>query len=336
MKEFYYIVIFILTINVAYSQEKLSKEEQARREKNIQAGNPFAEFGYDAKVATLSNGKYLEFHDLDSIVTIGTVRFHVEKEQIVGSIQIDSLNPDAQPIGDVAGRWIAIDPLSEEFSNWSPYTMSFNNPIQFVDPDGRAADDWRNALGQLVYDPKANGGKGDYTKYATKDDKLYGDELRYSGPTGKAQFDFLVSSESQDIQVEFLPTDTTTGGFGYFFGKTTNDVKTDENGLVTEVSNTKIQIFKGTAETYVNDINNGTVNPNVDKSKYQIEDEKTIKNNNLTAKDVITATFGHEIGHTTKNNAALSKAQEKNPSGVADPEMHPQKINSQILKDLAN
>jgi len=109
-----------------------------RREKNIQAGNPFAQFGYKAKIATLSKGKYLEFHDLDSIVTIGTVRWHVYKNEIVGRIVQDSINPDAQPIGDRAGRWMSPDPLSEEFSSWSPYSFSFNSPIVFKDPDGRA------------------------------------------------------------------------------------------------------------------------------------------------------------------------------------------------------
>jgi len=142
-KKIYYLFIFIFSFSVLSAQEKLSKEEKARREKNIQAGNPFAQFGYKAKIATLSKGKYLEFHDLDSIVTIGTVRWHVYKNEIVGRIVQDSINPDAQPIGDRVGRWMSPDPLSEEFSSWSPYTMSFNNPIQFVDPDGRAPDDWR-------------------------------------------------------------------------------------------------------------------------------------------------------------------------------------------------
>lgn len=123
------------------AQEKLSKEEKSRREKNIQAGNPFAQFGYKARIATLSNGKYLEFHDLDSIVTIGTVRWHVYKNEIVGRIVQDSLNPDAQPIGDRAGRWISPDPLSEEFPNWSPYNMCMDNPMRLVDFDGRAPTD---------------------------------------------------------------------------------------------------------------------------------------------------------------------------------------------------
>ena len=141
MKKIYYLFIFIFSFSVLSAQEKLSKEEKARREKNIQAGNPFAQFGYKAKIATLSKGKYLEFHDLDSIVTIGTVRWHVYKNEIVGRLVQDSLNPDAQPIGDRVGRWISPDPLSEEFPSWSPYTMSFNNPIRFVDPDGMAPTD---------------------------------------------------------------------------------------------------------------------------------------------------------------------------------------------------
>ncbi|OAE90425.1 hypothetical protein SU65_11840 [Flavobacterium psychrophilum] len=119
------------------AQEKLTKEEKARREKNIQAGNPFAKYGYKAKVATLSKGKYLEFHDLDSIVTIGTSRWHVDNKKIVGDIVIDSLNVDAQPIGDAPGMWMSPDPLSEEFPSYSPYTYAMNNPVNMVDPDGR-------------------------------------------------------------------------------------------------------------------------------------------------------------------------------------------------------
>ena len=139
MNKYYYFIILLLSFSVLSAQEKLSKEEKERREKNIQAGNPFAQFGYKAKIATLSKGKYLEFHDLDSIVTIGTVRWHVYKNKIIGHLVQDSLNLDSQPIGDRTGRWISPDPLSEEFPSWSPYTMCFDNPIKYKDPDGRAA-----------------------------------------------------------------------------------------------------------------------------------------------------------------------------------------------------
>ena len=139
MKNYYFLLLCFLTFNMLSAQETLSKEEQARREKNIQAGNPFAKFGYKAKVATLSKGKYLEVHDLDSIVTIGSIRYHVDNKQIVGNIVIDTTDMYARPIGDTPSRWLSPDPLSEEFPDWSPYTMCYDNPVKFVDPDGRAA-----------------------------------------------------------------------------------------------------------------------------------------------------------------------------------------------------
>lgn len=39
------------------------------------------------------------------------------------------------------GKWMSIDPLAEDFVDLSPYNFSYNNPLRFLDIDGRSADD---------------------------------------------------------------------------------------------------------------------------------------------------------------------------------------------------
>ena len=47
-------------------------------------------------------------------------------------------------------RWKNLDKFSDKFYPWSPYNYTLNNPIRFIDPDGRLTTDFYNLKGILV------------------------------------------------------------------------------------------------------------------------------------------------------------------------------------------
>jgi len=143
MKKLTLLLIMLFSVGFLYSQEneKLSEKEKVRRQHNIDIGNPFARFGYKPKIATLSKGKYLEFHDRDSIVKIGSFTYNTKQRKITGYTDIDTVRSEATLRPELISRWFSPDPLSSEFPSWSPYNFTNCNPIRFIDPDGRAAED---------------------------------------------------------------------------------------------------------------------------------------------------------------------------------------------------
>ena len=72
---------------------------------------------------------------MDSIQQIGAVLINTNTMKLVGFSKKDSLNP--MPDAQLISRWISPDPLSEEYWSISPYAYVANNPIKFIDPNGK-------------------------------------------------------------------------------------------------------------------------------------------------------------------------------------------------------
>lgn len=106
---------------------------------DAQKYNPFKSIGKKEKIVTLSKGKYVEVFDYDTIQRIGTVLYNTKTKKIVRLLDVDKAYKDASD-NTVSNRWYGIDPLSEKYYSYSPYTFALNNPVLFNDPDGRDVD----------------------------------------------------------------------------------------------------------------------------------------------------------------------------------------------------
>jgi hypothetical protein len=103
--------------------------------------NPWKKYGYTPpKALTLSDGKYQEFFDADTIVQIGSVLFNTVTNEVVAFIKYDTTYSEATLEPHVISRWLSPDPLAQERPSWTPYNFCSNNPINRIDPDGRLDD----------------------------------------------------------------------------------------------------------------------------------------------------------------------------------------------------
>lgn len=98
---------------------------------------PYEELGIKVKVLTLSNGKYQESFPNDTLQRIGSVMFNRVTGEVVSMVERDTLYGEYDLRPEVSSRWISPDPLAEKFPGWSPYNYTYNNPVMYVDPDGK-------------------------------------------------------------------------------------------------------------------------------------------------------------------------------------------------------
>lgn len=96
--------------------------------------NPFSKLGYNKKVMyTSSKGEFEEFHDNSDVVEIGSVYFNTKTNKVVGNINKENEKMEVAS----ATSAMSVDPLCEKYYWISPYAFCLNNPVRFIDPDGR-------------------------------------------------------------------------------------------------------------------------------------------------------------------------------------------------------
>ncbi len=99
------------------------------------AQNPFESIGKKSKpMLTLSDGRYIEYFDNDSVRQIGSAMVNVYTEQIVAFV--DRKEQAKKIHAQTSSRFLSVDPLAREYPYYTPYQYAGNTPIQAIDLDG--------------------------------------------------------------------------------------------------------------------------------------------------------------------------------------------------------
>lgn len=176
---------------------------------HAQDHNPYKSIGKKGKIVTLSNGKYDEVFDTDSIQRIGTVLINIYTKKVVKFLDAEEVYKKSSN-NTSASRWYSVDPLADQFTSWSPYNFVYNNPIRFIDPDGRAAADPGDKFKTAVAAALDFGML--YNDNSIVEKREYGATIyRAVDENGKVYFSYSVpnAAKGTSVQVSSAPDGTT-------------------------------------------------------------------------------------------------------------------------------
>ncbi|MFA9212442.1 MAG: RHS repeat domain-containing protein [Candidatus Methylacidiphilales bacterium] len=233
------------------------------------------------------------------------------------------------------GRWLAVDPLMSKYPFFSPFNYCANNPMVFVDPDGKKIVDSKGKEVKVTITKNDDGTIKEiiyeFAKGTTKEVKE-----QFNANAGVI-FTELGKTKTGTEQIEKARDSKYKEAFELNNGLNTDDHRVEDGRTKgTNMGWTSYIYIKGPdgkfkideKATITHIVYVGTI-------KKQMNTEGSTQSN-YTLNQNIAATAGHEIEHATEKNLKMSMDKKNDPDGKlfhGSVEKDPNKIGNQIRNE---
>jgi len=104
------------------------------------------------------------------------------------------------------GIFISVDPLAEKYKGVSSYAYALNNPVKFIDPDGRSPFDWISYVGQsgqqqVIYDETVKSRQQAEAKYKNVTDVFKSGSITGAAPDGNTSYSYQLNGNGSVTNV---------------------------------------------------------------------------------------------------------------------------------------
>ena len=284
---------------------------------NVCAQQPFEQYGYKVKVLTLSQGKYEEFFDRDTIVQIGSVMFNTVTNTITGFAVQDTVYSEANFEPQIISKFLSPDPLANQYYDLSPYNFVANNPIKYTDPDGRQIVDANGNIVKVLINEDDEGNRIASFEFAegTKNNVI----RKFNRNAGK-----LIST--------LIGTDTGTGlvkdavaSEDHIHITLSSEVRSDRLGstnrgdVLDPITNEmrediEVTVYQGSIDAITRPTDEAVKTSEVGKQTIKTLD--LWKENKLNRYQKAASVFGHELHHATKEDGTRKRTWQEHLDGA--------------------